>query len=76
MTLFFVNDFGGYTVKKFPNDHDPAHVHIYGDDISDKAHGIRIGLDGKPLPGQEKLPLGAKKALKKIWELVLESLIS
>jgi len=67
---------GGYTVKKFPNDHDPEHVHIYGDDISDKAHGIRIGLDGKPLPGQNKLPPGAKKALKKLWKLVLESFIS
>lgn len=57
---------GGYTVKQYPNNHDPAHVHIFGDDIADKAHGIRIGIDGNPLPGQGKLPPGAKKALKKI----------
>jgi len=65
---------GGYTVKKFPNDHDPTHVHIFGDDIADKAHGIRIGLDGNPLPGQGKLPPGARKALKKLWELILKAL--
>ncbi len=73
---FIIGKSGGYTVKKFPNDHDPAHVHIFGDDISDKAHGIRIGIDGKPLPGQGKLPPGAKKALKKLWELILKSLLS
>ncbi len=65
---------GGYTVKKFPGDHDPKHVHIFGDDIADKAHGIRIGLDGNPLPGQGKLPPGARKALKKLWELILKAL--
>ena len=66
---------GGYTVKQFPNDHDPAHVHIFGDDIADKAHGIRIGIDGNPLPGQGKLPPGAKKALKKLWEKILRALL-
>lgn len=45
-----------------------------GDDIADKAHGIRIGLDGNPLPGQGKLPPGARKALKKLWELNLKAL--
>ena len=66
---------GGYTVKQFPNDHDSAHVHIFGDDIADKAHGIRIGIDGNPLPGQGKLPPGAKKALKKLWEKILRALL-
>lgn len=65
---------GGYTVKKFPNDHDPEHVHIFGDDIADKAHGIRIGLDGNPLPDQGKLPPGARKALKKLWKQILKAL--
>ncbi len=65
---------GGYMVKKFPNDHDPTHVHIFGDDIADKAHGIRIGLDGDPLPGQGKLPPGARKALKKLWKLISKAL--
>lgn len=65
---------GGYTVKKFPNEHDPKHVHIFGDDIADKAHGIRIGLDGNPLPDQGKLPPGARKALKKLWKQILKAL--
>lgn len=38
---------------------------IFGDDIAGKAYGIRIGIDGNPLPGQGKLPPGAKKALLK-----------
>ena len=71
---YIIGKSGGYTVKKFPNDHDPTHVHIFGDDIADKAHGIRIGLDGNPLPGQGKLPPGARKALKKLWELILKAL--
>ena len=66
---------GGYTVKKFPNDHDPTHVHIFGDDIADKAHGIKVGLDGNPLPGQGKLPPGARKALKKLWKLIIKALL-
>ena len=65
---------GGYRIKYYPDDHNPAHVHIFGDDIGDKAHGIRIGMDGNPLPGQGKLPLGAKKALKKLWKLILGAL--
>ena len=66
---------GGYTVKKFSNDHSPAHVHIYGDDIRDKVHGIRIGADGKPLPGEPQLPSGAKRALKKLWDFILGYLV-
>ena len=65
---------GGYKVKKFSDDHYPPHVHIYGDDIADRVHGIRIGLDGKPLPGEKKLPPGARKAIKKLWELILKAL--
>ena len=45
---------GGYKVKKFPDDHNPTHIHIFGDDIADKKHGIRIGLDDNPLSDQEK----------------------
>ena len=66
---------GGYRVEIYNNDHDPAHVHIYGDNITGK-HGIRIGIDGKPLPGQNKLPHGARKALKKLWKKILEKLLS
>ena len=74
ITASIIGKSGGYTVKKFSNEHNPPHVHIYGDDILDKAHGIRIGLDGNPLPGEGKLPPGARKALKKLWELILKAL--
>ena len=77
ISIMFISQWksGGYTVKKFPNDHAPTHVHIYGDDIADKKHGIRIGLDRKPLPGQDKLPPGARKALKRLWELIIKELL-
>ncbi|MBR5144315.1 MAG: RHS repeat-associated core domain-containing protein [Clostridia bacterium] len=74
LLAFTIGKSGGYVVKKYPNDHDPSHVHVFGDDILDKAHGIRIGLDGKPLPGQGKLPPGAKKAIKKLWKIIYKAL--
>lgn len=40
-----------------------------------KKDGIRIGLDGKPLLGEAKLPPGAKKALKKLWEIILKAIL-
>ena len=36
--------------------------------LSIKKYGIRIGIDGNPLEGEPKLPQGAKKAIKKLWE--------
>ena len=66
---------GGYRVNHYyPNDHEPTHVHIFGDDIADKAHGIRVGLNGNPLPGEPSLPSGAKKALRKLWKPIIEAL--
>ncbi len=54
---------GGYEVKHYyPDDHQPPHVHIYGDDIKSGSHGIRVGIDGKPLNGEPELPYGAKKS--------------
>ena len=65
---------GGYRIDHYyPNDHDPIHVHVRGDDIPD-SHGIRVGLDGEPLPGESKLPPGAKKALRKLWEAIIKAL--
>ena len=57
---------GGYRVDHhYLNDHDPIHVHISGDDIrGDRV--IRVGLDGNPLPGEPKLPPGARRAF---WKL-------
>ena len=65
---------GGYIIDHYyPDDHDPIHIHIRGDDIR-SPHGIRIGLDGKPLPGEPELPYGARKALKKMWSVIIEAL--
>ena len=64
----------GYRVDHYyPNDHEPIHIHIRGDDIPNP-HGIRVGLDGKPLPGEPKLPRGAKKAIIKLWEKIIAAL--
>lgn len=65
---------GGYRVDHYyPNDHEPTHVHIRGDDIPN-SHGIRVGMDGKPLPGEADLPPGARKALKNLWEQIIKAL--
>ena len=64
----------GYRVDHYyPNDHEPIHIHIRGDDIPNP-HGIRVGLDGKPLPGEPKLPTGAKKAIIKLWQKIITAL--
>ena len=66
---------GGYRVDHYyPNDHDPKHVHIRGDDIANKKHGIRVDLDGNPLKGEPKLPSGARKAFKNLREKILKTL--
>lgn len=77
ITIMFASRWksGGYIVKKRSYDHDPWHVHIFGDDITNKADGIRIGIDGKPLPGEGRLPPGARKALRKLWEQILKALL-
>ncbi|MDE5566241.1 MAG: hypothetical protein K2I77_04575, partial [Anaeroplasmataceae bacterium] len=65
---------GGYRVKHYyPNDHQPPHVHIYGDDIKG-SHGIRVGLDGKPLKGEPSLSPQAKNAITKLLEVIKEVL--
>ena len=34
---------GGYRIKSFPGDHDPSHVHVYGDDIANKKMELGLG---------------------------------
>lgn len=77
ITIMFASRWksGGYIVKKCSDDHDPWHVYIFGEDITNKADGIRIGIDGKPLPGEGKLPPGSRKALRKLWEQILKALL-
>ena len=53
---------GGYYWEQWPGDHKPDHVHLRGNGID-----VRIGRDGKPLPGEKPLSAQAKKALDKLW---------
>ena len=70
-----VGKYGGYKVNhNYPNDHQPAHVHVYGDDIHRGSHGIRVGIDGKPLEGEPELPSGARKAVKKLLNDIIDAL--
>ena len=55
---------GGYYGERWPGDpHKPDHVHLRGNGID-----IRIGRDGKPLPGEDKLGSQARKALERLWD--------
>lgn len=54
---------GGYYGERWPGDHKPDHVHLKGNGIN-----VRIGRDGKPLPGEKPLSAQARKALEKLWD--------
>ncbi len=54
---------GGYYGERWPGDHKPDHVHLKGNGVN-----VRIGRDGKPLPGEKPLPAQAQKALKRLWK--------
>ena len=70
-----IGKYGGYEIKhNYPNDHQPPHVHVYGDDIHRGSHGIRVGLDGTPLKGEPELPIGARKAVKKLIKEIIDAL--
>ena len=64
---------GGYTIDHhYPNDHDPVHVHISGDDII--GGRTKVDLDGNPLKGQSPLTTGAKKAFKNLFKKIIKAL--
>ena len=70
-----VGNYGGYEVRhNYPNDHEPPHVHIYGDDIHRGSHGIRVGMDGKPLKGEPNLSPKARRAIKKLLEIIRKTI--
>ena len=71
-----VGKYGGYEVRhNYPNDHQPPHVHIYGDDIHRGSHGIRVGLDGNPLKGEPELSPGARRAIRKLMDAIAKALM-
>jgi len=61
---------GGYRIKHYSNDHEPKHLHMFGDDMRE----TRIDLEGKPLKGEDLLNPKAKRSLKKIIKKILEYL--
>ena len=61
---------GGYRFEHhYPNDHDPTHVHIKGDDGK-----TRVDLDGNPLKGDRPMTPGERKAFERIYELIKKAL--
>ena len=58
---------GGYYGERWPGDHKPDHVHLRGNGTD-----IRIGRDGNPLPGEDKLGAQARKALERLWDEFLK----
>ena len=58
---------GGYYGERWPGDHKPDHVHLKGNGIN-----VRIGRDGKPLPGERPLSRQAKNALERLWQEFLK----
>lgn len=61
---------GGYIIDHhYPDDHEPLHVHISGDDGLTK-----IDLSGNPLSGQRPMTHGERKAFKKLYKKILKVL--
>ena len=61
---------GGYIIDHhYPNDHEPPHVHISGDDGS-----TRVGLDGKPIQNDRPMTPGERKAFYNLYNKIVEAL--
>ena len=61
---------GGYRVDHhYPNDHDPTHVHISGDDGM-----TRVDINGNPIQGDRPMTPGERKAFWKLIEKIIEAL--
>ncbi len=72
LTVLFarIGNSGGYRIDHhYPNDHDPTHVHISGDDGM-----TRVDLNGNPLAGDRPMTHGERKAFKKLFGKILEAL--
>ena len=66
----------GYKIgHNYPDDHhNPTHVHIYGDGIRDRVHGIRVDLNGNVIETTDKLPFGARKAFRRLIKAIRKAL--
>ncbi len=65
-----IGNSGGYRIDHhYPNDHDPFHVHISGDDGM-----TRVDLDGNPIQGDRPMTVGERKAFYRLFEQILNAL--
>jgi hypothetical protein len=60
----------GYWGESYSGDHEPKHIHLKGEDGTN----IRIGVDGKPLKGEPMLTPQQRKALEKLWKIIIKKL--
>ena len=60
----------GYRIDHhYPNDHDPIHVHISGDQGQTK-----VDLNGNPLPGQRPMTVGERKVFWRYIDKIKDAL--
>jgi RHS repeat-associated protein len=65
-----IGNSGGYRIDHhYPNDHDPLHIHISGDDGKTK-----IDLFGNPIQGNRPMTPGERKAFWKLIEDIRNAL--
>ena len=61
---------GGYRIDHhYPNDHDPTHVHISGDDGK-----TRVDIYGNPIQGDRPMTPGERKAFWKLIDKIINAL--
>ena len=61
---------GGYRIDHhYPNDHDPTHVHISGDDGE-----TSVDLNGNPIQNKRPMTPGERKAFWRLFDKIVEAL--
>ena len=71
ISLALIGKSGGYRIEHhYPNDHNPTHVHISGDDGMTK-----VDVNGNPIQGNRPMTHGEKKAFKKLFKKIIEALM-
>ena len=65
-----IGNSGGYRIDHhYPNDHDPIHVHINGDDGTTK-----VDMNGNPIQNNRPMTPGERKAFYRLYKKILEAL--
>ncbi len=65
-----IGESNGYKVDHhYPNDHEPVHVHISGDDGKTK-----VDLNGNPIQGNRPMTFGERKAFWKLIDKIIKAL--